>query len=281
MNVIVVEGVVVGNCFLFVLFGGLNVFEDFDLILYVVEYFIMVMFWFGILYVFKVLFDKVNCFLIKFFCGVGLDEGLCIFEEVKCCFGVLVIIDVYEVVQVVLVVDVVDVLQIFVFLVCQIDLVVVIVQIGCVVNIKKLQFFSFIQIIYIVFKICEVGNEKIILCECGVQFGYDNLVVDMFGFCEMIEFIGGLLVIFDVIYSLQCCDVGSEVFGGCWCQVVELVWLGMVLGLVGLFLEVYCDLDYVCCDGFSVLLLVVLELFLIQIKVVDDLVKGFLELDIC
>ncbi|WP_262071322.1 3-deoxy-8-phosphooctulonate synthase [Stenotrophomonas sp. Marseille-Q5258] len=280
MNVTVAEGVVVGNRLQFVLFGGLNVLEDLDSTLHAAEHFTTVTSRLGIPYVFKASFDKANRSSIKSFRGVGLDEGLRIFEEVKRRFGVPVITDVHEVAQAAPVADVVDVLQIPAFLARQTDLVVAIAQTGRAVNIKKPQFLSPTQITHIVSKIREAGNEKIILCERGAQFGYDNLVVDMLGFREMIESTGGLPAIFDVTHSLQRRDAGSEASGGRRRQVAELARSGMALGLAGLFLEAHRDPDHARCDGPSALPLAALEPFLTQIKAVDDLVKGFPELDI-
>ncbi|WP_422506489.1 3-deoxy-8-phosphooctulonate synthase [Stenotrophomonas sp. GZD-301] len=280
MNVTVAEGVVVGNRLPFVLFGGLNVLEDLDSTLHAAEHFTTVTSKLGIPYVFKASFDKANRSSIKSFRGVGLDEGLRIFEEVKRRFGVPVITDVHEVAQAAPVAEVVDVLQIPAFLARQTDLVVAIAQTGRAVNIKKPQFLSPTQITHIVSKIREAGNEKIILCERGAQFGYDNLVVDMLGFREMIESTGGLPAIFDVTHSLQRRDAGSEASGGRRRQVAELARSGMALGLAGLFLEAHRDPDHARCDGPSALPLAALEPFLTQIKALDELVKGFPELDI-
>jgi len=280
MNVTVAEGVVVGNRLPFVLFGGLNVLEDLDSTLHAAEQFTTVTRKLGIPYVFKASFDKANRSSIKSYRGVGLDEGLRIFEEVKRQFGIPVITDVHEVAQAAPVAEVVDVLQIPAFLARQTDLVVAIAETGRAVNIKKPQFLSPTQIKHIVSKIREAGNENIILCERGSQFGYDNLVVDMLGFREMFESTGGLPAIFDVTHSLQRRDAGSEASGGRRRQVAELARSGMALGLAGLFLEAHRDPDHARCDGPSALPLSALEPFLAQIKAVDELVKGFAELDI-
>ncbi|WP_313342669.1 3-deoxy-8-phosphooctulonate synthase [Stenotrophomonas sp.] len=280
MNVTVAEGVVVGNRLPFVLFGGLNVLEDLDSTLRAAEHFTTVTGKLGIPYVFKASFDKANRSSISSYRGVGLDEGLRIFEEVKRRFGIPVITDVHEVAQAAPVAEVVDVLQIPAFLARQTDLVKAIAETGRAVNIKKPQFLSPTQIKHIVSKIREAGNENIILCERGSQFGYDNLVVDMLGFREMIESTGGLPAIFDVTHSLQRRDAGSEASGGRRRQVAELARSGMALGLAGLFLEAHRDPDHARCDGPSALPLSALEPFLTQIKALDELVKGFPELDI-
>lgn len=280
MNVTISDGVVVGNKLPFVLFGGLNVLEDLDSTLYAAERYVEVTRKLGIPYVFKASFDKANRSSITSFRGVGLEEGLRIFERVKQRFGVPVITDVHEVAQAAPVAEVVDVLQIPAFLARQTDLVTAIARTGRAVNIKKPQFLSPTQIKHIVSKIREAGNEQIILCERGAQFGYDNLVVDMLGFREMIEATGGLPAIFDVTHSLQRRDAGSEASGGRRRQVVELARAGMAVGIAGLFLEAHPDPDNARCDGPSALPLDVLEPFLAQIKALDDMVKAFPVLDI-
>jgi 2-dehydro-3-deoxyphosphooctonate aldolase (KDO 8-P synthase) len=280
MNVTISDGVVVGNNLPFVLFGGLNVLEDMDSTLYAAERYVEVTRRLGIPYVFKASFDKANRSSITSFRGVGLEEGLRIFEQVKQRFGVPVITDVHEVHQAAPVAEVVDVLQIPAFLARQTDLVTAIARTGRAVNIKKPQFLSPTQIKHIASKIREAGNEQIILCERGAQFGYDNLVVDMLGFREMIEATGGLPAIFDVTHSLQRRDAGSEASGGRRRQVVELARAGMAVGIAGLFLEAHPDPDNARCDGPSALPLDALEPFLAQIKALDDLVKSFPVLDI-
>ncbi|HEY0334207.1 MAG TPA: 3-deoxy-8-phosphooctulonate synthase [Stenotrophomonas sp.] len=270
----------VGNDLPFVLFGGLNVLEDLDSTLYAAERYKEVTTKLGIPYVFKASFDKANRSSIHSYRGVGLQEGLRIFEEVKRRFEVPLITDVHEVAQAAPLAEVVDVLQIPAFLARQTDLVAAIAGTGRAVNIKKPQFLSPTQITHIVSKIHEAGNERIILCERGTQFGYDNLVVDMLGFREMIESTGGLPAIFDVTHSLQRREAGSGASGGRRRQVVELARAGMAIGLAGLFLEAHRNPDHARCDGPSALPLDALEPFLTQIKAIDDLVKNFAPLDI-
>ena len=116
--------------------------------------------------------------------------------------------------------------------------------------------------------------------ERGSCFGYDNLVVDMLGFREMMDVSGNAPVIFDVTHSLQRRDPSSEASGGRRRQALELARAGMAVGLAGLFLEGHPDPDRARCDGPSALPLDQLEPFLAQIKALDDLVKGFPALEI-
>src|SRR5690606_3399755 len=132
----------------------------------------------------------------------------------------------------------------------------------------------------IVEKFAESGNDKVMLCERGSNFGYDNLVVDMLGFRVMQEASGGVPLIFDVTHALQCRDPGGAASGGRRRQTAELARAGMAVGLAGLFLETHPDPSKALCDGPSALPLEKLEPFLKQIKAVDDLVKSLELLEI-
>ena len=132
----------------------------------------------------------------------------------------------------------------------------------------------------IVDKFRECGNEKLLLCERGTNFGYDNLVVDMLGFGVMKRCCDQLPLIFDVTHALQCRDPGGAASGGRRSQVVDLARAGMAVGLAGLFLESHPDPDQARCDGPSALPLDALEPFLTQLKAVDTLVKSLPALNI-
>jgi len=273
-------GIHVSNNGPFVLFGGLNVLESKDLALRTAEEFVRVTRKLGIPYVFKASFDKANRSSIHSYRGPGLEEGLKIFEAVKAAFGVPVITDVHEPWQAQPVAEVVDVLQLPAFLARQTDLVVALAKTGRVINIKKPQFLSPSQVLNIVEKFKEAGNDKLILCDRGTCFGYDNLVVDMLGFGVMKKVTGNLPIIFDVTHALQQREAGAAASGGRREQVAELARAGMALGLAGLFLEAHPDPAQAKCDGPSALPLDKLEPFLTQLKALDDLVKSFAPLEI-
>ena len=264
----------------FTLFGGLNVLEDLDSTLYACEKYVEVTDKLGIPYVFKASFDKANRSSIHSYRGVGLEEGMKIFTAVKEKFGVPVITDVHEPYQCEPVAEVVDVLQLPAFLARQTDLVVAMAKTGRVINIKKPQFLSPSQMGNIVEKFKEAGNNQLILCERGANFGYDNLVVDMLGFGVMKKSCGDLPIIFDVTHALQQRASGAAASGGRREQVLDLALAGMATRLAGLFLEAHPNPDKARCDGPSALPLAQLEPFLAQIKAVDDLVKGFAPLQI-
>lgn len=279
-EIVKVGNLSVGNSLPFVLFGGMNVLESRDMAMHVAETYVQVTQKLGIPYVFKASFDKANRSSIHSYRGPGMEEGLKIFQEIKQTFNIPVITDVHEIYQCAPVAEVADVIQLPAFLARQTDLVVAMAKTGAVINIKKPQFLSPGQMKNIVEKFGECGNDKIILCDRGTNFGYDNLVVDMLGFRTMREVSGNAPVIFDVTHSLQCRDPMGAASSGRRHQVAELARAGMAVGLAGLFLESHPDPDNAKCDGPSALPLDKLQPFLQQMKSIDDVVKNFLPLDI-
>ena len=229
----------------------------------------------GIAYVFKASFDKANRSSIHSYRGVGLDEGMRIFAKVKQEFGCPIITDVHEPYQCASVAEICDILQLPAFLARQTDLVTAMAKTGRIINVKKPQFLSPAQMKNIVEKFHEAGNDKVILCERGTQFGYDNLVVDMLGFGVMKKNCNNLPIIFDVTHSLQQRKSGAAASGGRRSQVLDLALAGMATGLAGLFLESHENPNQARCDGPSALPLAQLEDFLLRVKAVDDVVKSF------
>ncbi|MDA7795094.1 3-deoxy-8-phosphooctulonate synthase [Porticoccaceae bacterium] len=256
-----------------VLFGGMNVLESRDMAMQVAEAYVGVTEKLGIPYVFKASFDKANRSSIHSFRGPGLDEGLKILQEIKQTFNVPVITDVHEVDQAAPTAEVCDVIQLPAFLARQTDLVSAMAKTNAVINIKKPQFLSPSQMGNIVDKFRECGNEKIMLCERGACYGYDNLVVDMLGFRTMKDVSGGLPLIFDVTHALQCREAQGAASGGRRQQVAELGRAAIALGIAGLFLEAHPNPDGAKCDGPSALPLDKLEPFLKQMKAFDELSK--------
>ena len=264
----------------FVLLGGVNVLESRDFALQVAEHYAEVCARLGIPYVFKASFDKANRSSIHSYRGPGMEEGLSILAEVKASYGVPVITDVHTPEQAAPTAEVCDILQLPAFLARQTDLVQAMAATGAIINIKKPQFLSPSQMANVAEKFAECGNNRILLCERGSNFGYDNLVVDMLGFGVMKKSCGDAPLIFDVTHALQCRDPGGAASGGRRSQVTDLARSGMAVGLAGLFLEAHPEPDKALCDGPSALPLAQLEPFLQQVKAVDDLVKSLPALDI-
>ncbi len=262
----------VANNKLFTLFGGINVLESRDLAMKTCEEYVRVTQKLGIPYVFKASFDKANRSSINSYRGPGLDEGLKIFQEIKETFGVPIITDVHEPYQAAPVAEVVDVIQLPAFLARQTDLVVAMAKTGAAINIKKPQFLAPREMLHIMTKFKEAGNERIMLCERGSSFGYNNLVVDMLGMDDMKPMAP---VIFDATHALQRPGGRTDSADGRRAQIFQLARSGMALGLGGLFLEAHPNPDVAKCDGPCALPLDKLEPYLAQMKAVDDLVKSF------
>ena len=264
----------------FVLVGGVNVLESEQFAVDVAGAYKEVCAELDIPLVFKASYDKANRSSINSFRGPGLEKGLAIFEVVKKTTGLATITDVHTPEEAAPAASVVDIIQLPAFLARQTDLVRAMAETGAAINIKKPQFLSPEQMSNIVHKFRECGNDRLILCERGSNFGYDNLVVDMLGFGVMRKTTGDVPVIFDVTHALQRRDPGDAASGGRRSQVVELARAGMATGLAGLFLESHPDPDKALCDGPSALPLQQLRPFLEQVKAIDDLVKGLPQLEI-
>uniref|UniRef100_UPI003562B7BD 3-deoxy-8-phosphooctulonate synthase n=1 Tax=Halomonas sp. TaxID=1486246 RepID=UPI003562B7BD len=273
-----VAGLRAGNSLPLMLLGGMNVLESRDLALEVAAAYVEVTSRLGMPYVFKASFDKANRSSIHSFRGPGLDKGLEILAEVKSRFGVPIITDIHEPWQAERVAEVADIIQLPAFLARQTDLVVAMAETGAVINIKKPQFLAPQEMRHIIRKCQEAGNEKLLLCERGSSFGYNNLVVDMLGFGDMKQ--TGYPLFFDVTHSLQRPGGRADSADGRRAQVAELARAGVAVGLAGIFLEAHPDPDSALCDGPCALPLDRLEPFLAQVKALDDLVKGFAPLEI-
>jgi 2-dehydro-3-deoxyphosphooctonate aldolase (KDO 8-P synthase) len=200
-----------------------------------------------------------------------------ILADIKARFGVPIISDVHDASQAAPAAEVCDIIQLPAFLSRQTDLVVAMAKTGAVINIKKAQFLAPQEMKHIIAKFGEAGNDRIILCERGSSFGYNNLVVDMLGFGIMKSM--NVPVMFDVTHSLQMPGGRADSAGGRRAQVTELALAGMSQGLAGLFLEAHPNPDEAMCDGPCALRLSQLEPFLERVKAVDDLVKSFKPID--
>ena len=264
----------------FVLVGGINVLESEQFAVDVAGVYQEVCSKLGIQLVFKASYDKANRSSIHSFRGPGLEAGLTIFEAVKKATGLPTITDIHSPEEAAPAASVVDIIQLPAFLARQTDLVRAMAETGAVINIKKPQFLSPEQMSNIVQKFEECGNDRLILCERGSNFGYDNLVVDMLGFGVMRKTTNEVPVIFDVTHALQRRDPGDAASGGRRAQVVELARAGMATGLAGLFLESHPDPSKALCDGPSALPLSQLAPFLEQVKAVDEVVKSLPSLEI-
>ena len=271
-KLITIDDIEVANHKSFVLFGGLNVLETRDLGLFVAEEFKNVCDKLDIPFVFKASFDKANRSSIDSFRGPGLEEGIRWLEDIKNQIEVPIITDIHEKSQAKPVSEVADVLQLPAFLSRQTDLIKAMAQTEVPVNIKKAQFLAPQEMIHILKKFQKAGHDKLILCERGSSFGYNNLVVDMLGFSVMKDF--GCPVMFDVTHSLQRPGGRVNSSDGRRALATNLAKAGLSQGLAGLFLEAHPNPDKALCDGPCALRLDCLHDFLEQMKAVDALVKS-------
>ncbi len=271
---VTVAGITIANSRPFTLLGGVNVLESEQFAMDVAGTYREVCARLEIPLVFKASYDKANRSSIHSFRGPGVDEGLRILARIKAEYGLPVITDVHAPEQAAASAAVCDIIQLPAFLARQTDLVAAMAATGAVINIKKPQFLSPAQMGNVVEKFRECGNDRLMLCERGTLFGYDNLVVDMLGFDVMRKACGNIPLIFDVTHALQCRDPMGAASGGRRSQVAELARAGLAVGLAGLFLEAHPDPDKAMCDGPSALPLDRLEDFLVQARAVDELVKS-------
>ena len=268
-----VGGVEVSNDKSFTLLGGMNVLESRELALEIAAYYKEITTKLGIPYIFKASFDKANRSSISSFRGPGLEKGLEILAEIKEVYQVPLISDIHEPFQAKPAAEVIDVLQLPAFLCRQTDLVTALAETGRPVNVKKAQVLAAHEIGHIINKFKEAGNEKIMLCERGSSFGYNNLVVDPLNFGIMKK--TGCPVVFDITHSLQIPGGRSDSADGRRQAVFELMLAGMSQGIAGLFLESHPEPSKAKCDGPCALPLDKLEPFLKQAKAMDDLIKSF------
>ena len=268
-----VAGLNAGNSLPLMLLGGMNVLESAELADEVAHAYVEATQTLGMPYVFKASFDKANRSSIHSYRGPGLDKGLQILADIKARYGVPIITDVHEPWQAAPAAEVADIIQLPAFLARQTDLVVAMAKTGAVINIKKPQFLAPHEMRHILTKFQEAGNDRLMLCERGTSFGYNNLVVDMLGFGDLKQ--TGYPVFFDVTHALQRPGGRADSADGRRAQVAELARAGVAVGLAGIFLEAHPDPDNAKCDGPCALPLDQLEPFLRQLSQLDALVKGF------
>jgi 2-dehydro-3-deoxyphosphooctonate aldolase (KDO 8-P synthase) len=266
------DGITFANDRPFVLIGGMNVIEDADIVFRVAERFVDVTGELGIPFVFKASFDKANRSSIHAFRGPGLDEGLRILDAVKQRFAVPILTDVHEPHQAAPAAEVADILQLPAFLARQTDLIMAMARTGAAINIKKPQFLAPQEMRHIITKVKESGNDRVILCERGTSFGYNNLVVDMLGMDLMKQYAP---VVFDATHALQKPGGRADSADGRRQQAGALARAGMALGIAGLFLEAHPNPSEAKCDGPCALPLDALRPYLEQMLKIDLLIKGF------
>ncbi len=225
----------------------------------------------GISFVFKASFDKANRTSGHSFRGPGLEQGLAILRRIKQELGVLVLTDVHEDTPLERVAEVVDILQTPAFLCRQTDFIQRVAKTGKPLNIKKGQFLAPWDMLHVVEKVRQVGNQNILVCERGASFGYNNLVADLRSLAAMRT--TGCPVVFDATHSVQLPGGGNGVSGGQREYVPVLARAAVAAGVAGLFMETHPDPDKALSDGPNSWPLGLLEPLLATLQAIDATVK--------
>ena len=275
MTQIGVKDISIGNDKPFVLIAGLNVLEEEKTILEVISRCKQSAKSLDIPYIFKASYDKANRSSFDSYRGPGPKKGLEILSELKKEFDVPVISDIHTPAEAEMASEVLDIIQIPAFLSRQTDLIKAACETSLPLNIKKGQFLAPSDMLNIIEKCNHFNNDKIMICERGTSFGYNNLIVDMLGMVELKK--TDAPIIFDVTHSLQRPGGLGNKADGRGSSVFELARAGMSLGLAGLFLETHPDPAKALCDGPCALKLDDLDKFLSEIKSLDDLIKSYKE----
>ncbi len=226
----------------------------------------------GIGLVFKASFDKANRTSSASQRGLGLEESLPIFAEIRETTGLPVLTDVHEPDQCARVAEAVDVLQIPAFLCRQTDLLVAAAKTGRVVKIKKGQFLAPWDMKNVMSKVLDAGNPNILLTERGTSFGYNTLVTDFRALPQMAS--TGCPVIFDATHSVQQPGGQGTTSGGQREFVPVLARAAVAVGVAGLFIETHEDPDNAPSDGPNMVPLNELEALLERLMQLDAVVKA-------
>jgi 2-dehydro-3-deoxyphosphooctonate aldolase (KDO 8-P synthase) len=227
----------------------------------------------GIPFIYKSSYDKANRSSHESFRGLGIDAGLAILEAVRNEVGVPVLTDVHDMSEISAAAAVVDVLQTPAFLCRQTDFICAVAASGKPVNIKKGQFLSPWEMKNVVAKAAAAGGkDRILVCERGASFGYNNLVSDMRSLVIMRE--TGCPVVFDATHSVQLPGGQGKASGGQREFVPALARAAVAVGVAGLFMETHPDPDNALSDGPNAWPLDKMQSLLETLKTIDETVKA-------
>jgi 2-dehydro-3-deoxyphosphooctonate aldolase (KDO 8-P synthase) len=227
----------------------------------------------GLRLIYKTSYDKANRTSSKGARGMGLDNSLTVFAEVRESLGLPTLTDVHEIDHCARVAEVVDVLQIPAFLCRQTDLLVAAARTGRVVNVKKGQFLAPWDMKNVVAKITDAGNPNIMVTERGASFGYNTLVSDMRSLPIMAESIGAP-VVFDATHSVQQPGGQGTSSGGQREFVPVLARAAVAVGVAAVFIETHQDPDNAPSDGPNMVPLKDLEALLRRLTAFDRIAKA-------
>ena len=231
----------------------------------------------GMAYIFKGSFDKANRTSGTSYRGPGMAEGLKILSAVKTQIQVPVLTDVHEDTPLKEVASVVDVLQTPAFLCRQTNFIRNVAKQGKPMNVKKGQFLSPWEMKQVVEKARGAGNQRVMVCERGFSFGYNNLVVDMRGLAVMRD--TGCPVVFDATHSVQLPGGQGTASGGQREHIPVLARAAVAAGVSGVFMETHPKPDEALCDGPNSFPLALMGELLETLAEIDRVAKknGFIE----
>lgn len=226
----------------------------------------------GMPFVYKSSFDKANRSSHTSYRGPGIDKGLQVFETIKAELGVPVLTDVHEDTPLDEVAAVVDVLQTPAFLCRQTNFIQRVCAQGLPVNIKKGQFLSPWEMANVIDKARAAGNDRVMACERGFSFGYNNLVSDMRGLAVMRQ--TGVPVVFDATHSVQLPGGQGTSSGGQREFVPVLARAAVAVGIAGVFMETHPAPERALSDGPNAWPLDLMEPLLVTLRALDQTVKS-------
>ncbi len=225
----------------------------------------------GIIY--KTSYDKANRTSVSGVRGIGLEDALPIFKEVREVTGLPVLTDVHEAAHCATVAEAVDVLQIPAFLCRQTDLLLAAGHTGKAINIKKGQFLAPWDMKNVVDKVMSTGNEAVTVTERGASFGYNTLVTDFRGLPTM-KNMTGCPVVFDATHSVQQPGGQGSSSGGQREFAPVLARAAVSLGIAAVFMETHQDPDNAPSDGPNMIPINRLEGVLKDLIAFDTLAKS-------
>lgn len=216
-------------------------------------------------YIFKASYRKANRTSASSFTGLGDEIGLDILQKVRVKYNLPVVTDVHSATECAIAAENVDVLQIPAFLCRQTDLLLAAAETDKIINVKKGQFLSGPSMKFAADKIKNSGNKKVMLCERGTTFGYQDLVVDYRNIPWMQEH--NCPVVMDVTHSLQQPNQTSGITGGNPQLINTIAKAAIAVGAEGLFIETHPNPSKALSDGANMLQLDLLE------KLLEDCIK--------
>ena len=263
----------IGNHLPFMLFAGPCAMESRDHALEVAEAVKEITTDLGIGFVYKTSFDKANRTSMGSARGVGLDDALPVFAEIREKLGVPVLTDIHEREQCARVGEVVDVLQIPAFLCRQTDLLIAAAKTGRVIKVKKGQFLSPSDMKNVINKVTGAGNPNVLITERGASFGYNTLVTDFRGLPTMARDTGAPLI-FDATHSVQQPGGQGGTSGGQREMVPTLARAAVAVGVAGIFAETHPKPETAPSDGPNMIPLHLLKDFLSELQDLDRIAKA-------